>query len=457
MKTYTLIYIILAILLLKVNLSCEKMLEVDVPENQIPTESVFETVQTANAALAELYAGLWANSPLAGNQTGRLLGSYTDDLIYYGTSSTTGLYDIFQNQQIDSNAAISSYWASAYRLVYVSNAILEGTDKSSTIPMIEKQRIKGEALLVRSILFFYMQQIFGDIPYPTSTNYQINQSLSKVASTEVLTRLENDLNNSISMLSDTYRSTERIIPNRKVAELMLAKIYLLQSRWAEAETILRSITQSSQYQFENDLSKIFTKTGIHILWQLKPKNTGDATQEVIAYYFVNAAPSNYALSQNLVDIFSPNDQRRSQWMATVTVGQNTWFRPAKYKVLTNNTTEYSVIFRLEEVYLLLAETLAQQGKLTDALPFVNATRQRAGLLALSMPISKESLLKEILLEDRKEFFTEMGHRFLDLKRMNRLDDLAPVKPNWKSYHVLWPLPQKELLLNPNLKPQNTGY
>ncbi len=457
MKTHLSIYTILALLLLKVTLSCEKMLEVDVPENQIPTESVFETVQTANAALAELYAGLWNSSPLAGNQTGRLLGSYTDDLTYYGTNSTTGLFDIFQNQQIDSNAAISTYWSSAYKLVYISNAILEGTEKSSTIPVSEKQRIKGEALLVRSILFFYLQQIFGDIPYPTSTAYQINQSLSKIPSSEVLSRLENDLNSSISSLTDTYRSTERIIPNRKVAELMLAKIYMLQSRWNDAESKLRTITQSSLYQSENDLSKVFTKTGSHILWQLKPKNNGDATQEVTAYYFTGAAPSNYALSQNLVNVFTPGDQRKNLWMATVTVGQNTWYRPAKYKALTNNTTEYSVVFRLEEVQLLLAEALAQQDKSAEALPYLNATRQRATLPALLMPISKQTLLNEILLEDRKEFFTEMGHRFLDLKRMNRLNDLLPTKTNWKSYHSLWPLPQKELLLNPNLNPQNTGY
>nr|WP_315085811.1 RagB/SusD family nutrient uptake outer membrane protein [uncultured Chryseobacterium sp.] len=457
MKIHIFIYTILAILLLQVSLSCEKILEVDVPENQIPTESVFETVQTAHAALAELYAGLWNSSPLAGNQTGRLLGSCTDDLTYYGTNSTTGLYDIFQNQQIDSNAAISTYWASAYRLVYVSNAILEGTEKSTTIPATEKQRIKGEALLVRSILFFYLQQIFGDIPYPTSTDYQINQSLSKIQSSEVLTQLENDLNTSISLLTDAYRSTERIIPNRKVAQLMLAKIYMLQSKWNNAETLLRTITQSSLYQPENDLSKVFTKSGSHILWQLKPKNNGDATQEVTAYYFTGAAPSNYALSQNLVNIFTAADQRKNQWMATVTVGQNTWYRAAKYKALTNNTSEFSVVFRLEEVYLLLAETLAQQDKIADALPYLNVTRQRATLSALVMPISKQSLLDEILLENRKEFFTEMGHRFLDLKRMNRLNDLLPIKTNWKSYHSFWPLPQKELLLNPNLNPQNTGY
>jgi len=107
--------------------------------------------------------------------------------------------------------------------------------------------------------------------------------------------------------------------------------------------------------------------------------------------------------------------------------------------------------------MAIAETLAQQDKIADALPYLNVTRQRATLAALVMPISKQSLLDEILLENRKEFFTEMGHRFLDLKRMNRLNDLLPIKTNWKSYHSFWPLPQKELLLNPNLNPQNTGY
>ncbi|WP_228426441.1 RagB/SusD family nutrient uptake outer membrane protein [Chryseobacterium carnipullorum] len=52
---------------------------------------------------------------------------------------------------------------------------------------------------------------------------------------------------------------------------------------------------------------------------------------------------------------------------------------------------------------------------------------------------------------------EHGIRFFDLKRWGLLDQLIPVKTNWKSYHAQWPIPQKELLLNPNLNPQNTGY
>ncbi len=144
-------------------------------------------------------------------------------------------------------------------------------------------------------------------------------------------------------------------------------------------------------------------------------------------------------------------------MAEATYSGQTWYRAQKYKNRDNsNTNEYSIIFRQEEVYLLFAETLTQQNKLADALPYINAIRQRSGLSALAIS-NKETMLEEILLEDRREFFTETGHRFLDLKRMDKLNTLLAVKPNWKDFHKLWPIPQKEILLNANLQPQNQGY
>ncbi|MGN7706896.1 RagB/SusD family nutrient uptake outer membrane protein [Chryseobacterium sp. 22543] len=441
--------------ILTICISCEKLLEVDVPDNQIPSVEVFENVQTADAALAALYAGMRDKSPVAGNNSGSTLGIYTDDLDFYASGGSNGTFDLYKNQHIASNTDIYSYWSDAYGQIYMANAIIEGVDKSSSLSVSDKSRIKGEALLMRSIIFYYLWQVFGDIPYPVTTNYQVNQSLSKTPSTEVAIKLEHDVKMAVDLLKDEYRNAERIYPNKKTAELMLAKIYMDQKRWTEAEVILKSIAQSPLYQFQNDITAVFTKSGHHILWQLKPK-PGFPTSESMAYYFDGAAPSTYALTQNLVNAFSPGDLRKQNWMAPVIVGQ-TWYRSDKYKNRINDLTEYSIVFRLEEVYLLLAEALAQQNKILEALPYINATRLRAGLTPLTSSLTKEVLLNEILLEDRREFFTEMGHRFLDLKRMDHLSDLVTVKPNWKEYHRLWPIPQQELLLNSNLNPQNTGY
>lgn len=457
MKTFTILYLIIILFLLKITISCEKLVEVEIPNNQITTGQVFQDVQTANAALAGLYAGMRDNSIIAGDQSGPTLGSYTDDLDSYSIAEANSRYDIYRNLQTETNTEIYSFWTLAYQNIYIANAIIEGVENSSALPTAEKNRIKGEALLMRSILFFYLQQIFGDIPYVVSTNYQVNQSLAKTPSLEALTRLEGDVSQAANLLTDEYRNTERIYPNKKTAQLMLAKIYMLQHRWSGAELLLKNIVQSPLYQFENNTTKVFQKSGTHILWQLKPKNQGDGTKEASTYYFSNSAPHSYALSQDLVNSFSIGDLRKQTWMAAITFNGNTWYRADKYKNRTNNTTEYSIVFRLEEVYLLLAEAMVQQNKVSEALPYVNATRLRAGLGALTNPTSQSALLNEIVLENRKEFFTEMGHRFLDLKRTNRLNILVSVKPNWKSYHDLWPLPQQELLLNSNLNPQNTGY
>lgn len=455
MKTYTKIYIGLLCLFVGMQTSCEKMLEVDLPDNQIGKEQVFADVQTANAALAGLYAGLRENSPLSAS-SGALLSAYTDDLACFALSDLNGVFPIYNNQLIDTNTVISTFWANAYQRMYEANMIIEGAENSS-FPQEEKNRIKGEALLIRSLLLLYLEQVFGDIPYVETTDYTVNQVLSKTSEAEVLNRITSDLSLSVTLLRDEYRNAERIFPNRKVAQLLLAKVLMLRQQWEEAELLLKTVVQYPQYQFQDNMTKVFDKSSTHILWQLRPQNATDPVNEALLYYFANSAPSGYTLSNSLMNAFTANDLRKQEWTAPVTFNGNTWFRADKYRNRTVNTTEYSVVFRLEEAYLLLAEVLAQQDKTAEALPWVNRTRQRAGLLPITGTVPKAVLLEEISLEFRKEFFAEMGHRFLDLKRTGMLDQLATVKPNWQNFHARWPLPQKELLLNAQLNPQNTGY
>ncbi|MFS4469808.1 RagB/SusD family nutrient uptake outer membrane protein [Chryseobacterium sp. T20] len=457
MKLYKQFYIITGFILLHNMSSCEKLIEVELPSNQISSDQVFVDVQTADAVLAGLYSGLRDSSPFAGDQSGRLLGLYTDDLDFYSTTATNGLPEIAHNLQNDSNVSIYTDWSTSYKQIYVANAILEGIDNSKSISQADRKRIKGEALMVRSMLLLYLQQLYGDIPYPRSTDYQVNRSISKTDHAQVLSQLSEDLKEAIALLQDNYRNTERIFPNRKMAELLLAKVHLLGGKWSEAEVLCKDIIQSPLYQFQNDITKVFIKSGSHILWQLKPKNSGDGTKESGTYYFNNSAPSMTALSKGLVNTFSPADLRKQYWMASVTFNGTTWYRAEKYKNRTANTTEYSIIARLEEVYLLLAEALVQQNKIDEAVPYLNRTRQRAGILPLTTPLTKEGVLNEIILENRREFFTEMGHRFFDLKRIGKLDTALQGKPNWKPYHKLWPIPQQDILLNSNLKPQNEGY
>src|SRR5665648_136934 len=439
--------------------SCENLVEVSNPTNQLGTSQVFEDVQTANAALAGLYGGLRDQSVIAGagyDAIGTLAASYTDDLDCFNNDQN-GVLDIYQNQQQETNTVIVNLWNTAYSQVYYANSIIQGAENSTALSADDKNRLKGEALLVRSLLYFYLQQLFGDIPYTTSIDYEYNRSLSKTGSADLLTQLETDLKETVSLLEDNYRDAERIYPNRKVAELLLAKVYLMQQKYQQAEQLSSGILQSTLYQFQPDLDEVFHKTGSHILWQLSTQNSGDATKEASFYYFSGAAPNAYTLKADLVNSFADDDMRKQVWMTEVSFNGDSWYRPNKYKKLSGtNANEYSIVFRLEEVYFILAEAMAKQNRTDEALPYLNATRERAGLTAFTY-LSAEDFIKELLAEKRREFFTESGLRFFDLKRLGQLDELKAMKPNWEDFKSLWPLPQNELLLNANLNPQNPGY
>lgn len=450
-KIYTLLCI--GILLL---MSCDDLLEVDAPINQIGTTQVFNDQQTANSALAGLYARLRDHSVITGSYDGfgALLGTYTDDLDYYLTDQNR-YTDIYLNQQQESNTVILDLWGLAYEQIYQANSIIYGTEHSTVLSDTDKNRIKGEVLFVRSLIYYYLQQLFDEIPYTTSLDYEYNRKLTKTGPAALLEQLESDLAEAITLLSDNYRDAERIYPNRKSAELLLARIYLQQGEWALAEQMAETILQSPLYQFQTNINDVFHKSGTHILWQLKPENSGDATEESWTYY--SETLHMYAITLDLINCFDDNDLRKQTWITQVPINNSFWYRMDKYKNRSgSNTNEYSVILRLEEVYFILAEALAKQNRYNEALPYLNATRVRAGLTAFTS-LSGENFNNELMAEKRREFFAEFGHRFIDLKRWNKLSVLSAVKSNWADYKKSWPLPQSELLLNPNLKPQNTGY
>lgn len=439
--------------------SCEEALEVRTPINQINSVHVFESVSTADAAMSNLYSELQAYSLLSGGSggAGALLGTYTDELSNYDIYSSNADLDLYNNVQQTSNFSIKSVWSNAYNEIYLTNSIMEGVAKSTTVSEVDKKRLKGEALFVRSMIMYYLQQIFGEVPFPVTTDYTVNRSLPKTPEEVILAKLTTDLTEAVNLLNNQYRNTERIYPNRKAAEMLLATVLMTRGQYAAAEPLLRGIISGPLYQWQTDVSKTFKKSGSHIIWQLKPLFTNEATNEANLYYFEDFLPFSYTISNHLADKFSPTDRRKQYWIKTLTIDGVAYYRPDKYRNIGVNPDEYSIVYRLEEAYLLLAEALAHQNKVLEAIPYLNAVREKAGVTLLGTNASGEMVMNAVLEENTKEFFTERGIRFLSLKRAGRLNDLQQTKPNWQTHHRIWPLPVSELLLNSNLNPQNNGY
>ncbi len=133
--------------------------------------------------------------------------------------------------------------------------------------------------------------------------------------------------------------------------------------------------------------------------------------------------------------------------------------PVKYKSIDGSFSEYSIVLRLGEQYLIRAEARIRQNKLTGAdsgESDINIIRFRAGLNPVIVT-SQSDLLLAVEKERNHELFTEWGHRWFDLKRYKHADDiLSNIKEDWNITDTLYPIPASQIINDPNIQ-QNQGY
>lgn len=130
---------------------------------------------------------------------------------------------------------------------------------------------------------------------------------------------------------------------------------------------------------------------------------------------------------------------------------------------SGTVTEYTMVERLGEQYLIRAEAETHLNQLTNAANDINTIRSRAGLGGTAAA-TQIDLFTAILHERQVELFTEWGHRWFDLIRMGAVDTVMGPPGNvtkfkqgaWVATDTLYPISQSELDLNPNLS-QNAGY
>jgi starch-binding outer membrane protein, SusD/RagB family len=109
------------------------------------------------------------------------------------------------------------------------------------------------------------------------------------------------------------------------------------------------------------------------------------------------------------------------------------------------------VFRLADVYLMLAEASLQSGNVADAVTAINMVRYRAGFPGKkeAMLITASAMTQELIMEERARELAGEQTRWLDLKRWNLLiDRVKKYNPqaavNIQNFHVLRPIPQTQI-------------
>jgi hypothetical protein len=354
--------------------------------------------------------------------------------------------------------------------------------KSSNLTPSIRNQILGEAKFVRAFIFYYLVNLYGDIPLAISTDWAINSSLPRAPKAQVYAQIVSDLLDAQSLLNENYLdgtllkiTKDRLRPTKWAAAALLARIYLFMGDYANAELQASIIINNSSLYSLPNLNSTFLKNSNEAIWQLQPTVASHNTEDAWIFIIpptgltdVAGSSSGYPvyLSNYLLNSFEIGDMRKNLWIDSTVINTTTYYYPFKYKSATLDAplTEYLMVLRVGEQYLIRSEARAQQNNLGGAIADLDKIRQRAQLplVANTNPgISKADLLNKILHERQVELFSEWGHRWLDLKRTDVIDAVMKTVTvlkggEWNSYKQFYPILVTDIQKDANLN-QNPGY
>jgi len=463
---------------------CKKLVDVNPPVTKVTTDNAYSSDATAIAVVTGLYAQMSANTyPTISIPTiSMAAGLSADELVLWSGNTSTNLIAYYKNT-LSINTGGFEFWNNIYPYIFTCNAAIAGINASTSISPLVKQQLLGEAMFLRAFYYFYLVNLYGDVPLVLTTDYNVNATLPRTPKKDVYNQIIADLQTARNYLNDGYvksdavtvyspvSSAERVRPNKSTASALLARVYLYTENWTNADSMATSVISNSTYYKLTSLDTVFLKNSQEAIWQLQPITNNTITNTAEAVFFIlSVAPAGVNsshpvyLNPLLINSFEANDSRKTHWTNTYTDASGTYYYPYKYKVTTVGTsvttTEYRMMLRLGEQYLIRAEARAMEGNLAGAITDLNIIRNRAGLPATTATMQSD-ILKSIQHERQVELFTEMGQRWLDLKRTNSIDSVMSVvvpskNTTWSTIQQLYPLPLTDIQRDPKLI-QNPGY
>ncbi|RYF16522.1 MAG: RagB/SusD family nutrient uptake outer membrane protein [Flavobacteriales bacterium] len=443
------------------SLSCKKFLDPEPPKNVTAAGLAFQDEKIATSTVLGLYTSMNGyNNQFASGFLSMLMSFAADDY-YYAAAS----YDAYKNNSLlPSTSYLDRMWSQPYAIIGHANSVIEGVEASSLSTSVKAQ-LTGEAKFVRAFCYFYLVNMFNKVPLVKDTDVFKNTSLPQSTKQEVYEFITQDLVDAVANLSDAYPSAERVRPNKKAAQALLARVYLYTQKWDLAESTASLVIADNRYKIPADLKSVFLKTSEEAIWQLLTVNT--STAGVNTWEGFSMVPTTttgnplYRVYDKTLLAFAGDDKRISDWTTEQVFGGVPYRYPSKYRYRTATpVVEYNTVLRLAEQYLIRAEARANIGtpaKISEAVNDLNVLRNRANAQpSLSSSLSKADALLAVENERRFELLGEWGHRWFDLVRTNRaVPVLSVTKANgFTASDTLIPIHDDILKTNTNLKPND---
>jgi hypothetical protein len=151
-----------------------------------------------------------------------------DDLTFYQRANPSP--SMICGNASSSNSYITTFWRILYEGINRANILLENIDKNETIAQSYRNRVRAEALFLRSFYYFNLVQGWGDVPLRlASTKTVVGLDAPRIDKQVIYDTLIADI---ITALPHLYQSTDLPYTGRvtqSAAKGILARIYLFRA------------------------------------------------------------------------------------------------------------------------------------------------------------------------------------------------------------------------------------
>ena len=457
--------------------SCKKALTED-PHSFLTPSNFYQTAADATSALNGVFSPLQAQTYY--QRTVYIISEVAGDAFYPNPiSGDRG--DIYMGTYTGTNGEVTNWWTNSYMLIRNANDVITyvpGIKMDTT----QRNNIVGNARFLRGMAYFDLVRSYGDVPLLLAAG-SADLYPSRTPADSVYLQVVNDLQYAETNCFHTSQVTSLGMISSEAASAMLARVYL-----QRAST---SYAQPSDYQNAlNECNKVIAYSAANpsALGLVKNYATifdvtqkAAAAQEVIFSVEFGASPNAVNLTNRMFDptalggygsfialnsyynSFSAADTlRRRITVGTVNQGSH-WiskYRDPGVAAGASGRTNW-IVLRYADVLLMQSEAMnAIDPTNINKFTGINQVRTRAGLTSQLLNLTNTptpGAFIDTLVNERSWELGVEGQRKWDLIRLGQYQQIKAAQGyTIDNNHLLMPIPQSELDLNPNLK-QNPGY
>lgn len=478
--------------------SCSDFLERN-PLDKISSETFWTNQSEVDMALTGVYARLQCMTFNFQSSFWDILGGDS-----YGVHNTPYYTNNIARGELTptSGSWVETIYHDCYQGIASCNYFLGNIDNAPISDNI-KDRYKGEVLFLRALFYFTLTEFYGGVPLYKEAPKTVDEAKIKQSSkVEIFNQIMADLDYAISKLPDEKYTGHAV---KGTALSLKSKVLLHNEKWEEAAQTAKEVINSGNFSICDDYQSMFISSGqegnpeiIFSTRYLLPENYSD--QDIHLMWYGNVSPM-FGLVNEYEDLngnyphqdttnWKVNRDPRLQY--SIKHETEPFITSSGYEWLSYHFESYTgfemnkaldpeqapvsyatrsdhdwIILRYAEVLLIYAEALNEQNPtpISEVYDAINQVRKRKSVNMPEIPegLTKKQMRERIMHERRIEFAFE-GKRFWDVKRWKTIEKIIPAiyEPEgaqWvfdPSKNYLFPFPQNEMDLNPNLE-QNPGY